>query len=50
MKMPCPDCGRPFFLEMRLLVMLKDSIRINPKLKIICGPCGSIIEKRGISA
>lgn len=40
MELICPDCGRKFLFELFLIDMLKESIKINPKLKIICGNCG----------
>ena len=40
MILKCPDCGRKFFLEIKFLVMLNESIKRNPKLKIICSACG----------
>jgi RNase P subunit RPR2 len=46
MTLTCPDCGKPFFLEVVYIAMLKDSIKVNPNLKIICGKCGKAIIKR----
>ncbi len=46
MWMKCPDCYRRFFFELSLLVILKDSFKINPKLIIICSACGLKIERK----
>jgi len=44
MWLTCPDCGRKFFWEIKYIVMISESVKRNPKLKIICGKCG--LEKQ----
>ena len=43
MNLVCPMCGKNFFWEIKYIVMISESLKRNPKVKIICGKCG--IEK-----
>jgi len=46
MWLTCPDCNQKFFLEMKYIIMLQESIIRNPKLKIICSSCGYVVLKK----
>jgi RNase P subunit RPR2 len=39
-KLFCPDCWKYFYLPIAKWLMLQESMRRNPKLKIICPQCG----------
>jgi len=36
----CPNCGIKFFWEIKYIVMISESLKRNPKVRIICGKCG----------
>jgi RNase P subunit RPR2 len=40
MWLTCPECKERFYFKIELLVMLKESFKLNPKLQIICQKCG----------
>jgi len=43
MKLKCKACGRDFFWEMKYIAMISESVKRNPKLKILCSKCGLLI-------
>lgn len=42
----CPDCGKEFFIELKYIVMLKDSFKINPQFPQINFNCGKKIIRK----
>jgi hypothetical protein len=44
MKRTCPDCGKEFEISGKVLVMLKESFKRNPELKLICTTCGMKLD------
>lgn len=50
MKIACSECGKDFYMPMKTIVMLQESFRRNPRLKIVCSlKCfGWIPDPRGL--
>ena len=42
----CGDCRHYFSLPDRMMIMLPESIKRNPNLKIVCSECGSKVLRR----
>lgn len=46
MMVVCRDCGRAFWVDLKTVRMLSESFNRNPELKLVCTPCGRMIENK----